>query len=440
MDNKTAQRTTVILAIVMIIAIGGSAILPLFSSNNQVTTQQTAVPTATVVPTFAPAITDFTSISFDQDYLHSSGLFSVSQPTGWTPGVPTTKPDSVDITFNNAELLSVLQASLQIAAAPIENMDQLDAIYTTAVLNQSWSNYRNPRETARVRLPDNKLQIDFELQNARQQVFVARQISWWDTDWIYNVRVVTPNNQIDLLKFLSDKMVAGFKPNRIFAGTPADWQAYFDPTQKFILRFPSTWSLTDSAPGLPASIEGPNTSLRVEAQPVSAPLDEAAARTWVESSRAGATVVSVQPVTRGDASGFSVAYTYADSDGDSNSGLALLLNGPDNTLYAANLRIFEADVDLNTDTDQVSHDDLVKTLNSFQLLSTLNVPLPTPTPTVTAAPTSTAAPATATAPAPTTAPTVEATAEVTAEATTEPTAAPTVEATEEATAEASASS
>ncbi len=421
MDNQSAKRATIILGVIMIIAIGSSAILPLFTSNTT-STSPTQAATDTVVPTFAPSITDFSGIQFNTDYLHPTGLFSVAQPTGWTIGTQPVQPQGAEVTMNNADIFSVIQVSLQEASAPINSLDDVDAMNSPAELSQSWSNYRSERETARTR-QDNKLIIDFEMQNARSQTFVARQTSWYDTDWVYSVRVVTPNNQIDLLKYLMDKEVASFKPYRIFVGTPADWSAYYDQTAGFIIRYPTTWSLTDSAPGLPASIDGPTSKLRVEAVSASAPLDEAAARSWVTSNQAGATVTSVQPVTRGDLTGFSVAYTYTDSDGNADSGLALLLNGKNNKLYIANLQIFEANVDLNKDDQQVTHDDLVKVLSTFQLLPGLNVPVPTATPVPTGLPST---------------PTAEATAAIT----TEPTAAPTntAEATQQAapTAEATA--
>jgi hypothetical protein len=408
MDNQSARRATIILGVIMIIAIGSSTILPLFS--NTAVTQPTDAPTATIVPTFPPEMTDFSTIQFTQDYLHPTGLFSVSEPTGWTIGSQPVKADGAEVSMNNADIFSVIQVSLQIAPAPLQSMDDLDAIYTTTALNQSWSNYRSPRETARSRTGDNKLIIDFELQNSRGQVFLARQTSWYDTDWVYSIRVVTPNNQIDLLKYMMDKEIASFKPYRMFAGTPGDWSAYFDQVNRYIIRYPTTWTLSDSAPGLPASIESDKGSLRLEAQSVSAPLNEDAARAWVASSRSGAAVTSVQPVTRDGQAGFSVAYTYTDPDGDANSGLALLLNAPDNKLDVANLRIFEANVDLNTDTAQVSHDELVKILGTFHLLSGLNVPVPTATPLPTLAATATPeatteATSTAVAPTATAAPT-----------------------------------
>ncbi len=375
----------------MIAAIALSAILPIFT-NNAVTAQQTAVATDAPTVTSPPVMTDFTSIKFDDDYLHPSGLFSVAQPTGWIPGQETSKPDGVEITMNNGALLSVIQSSVQIAPTVVPDLDAVNELYTQATLNSSWSNYSryaetglNYRETSRTR-DDNKLTIDFELKNTRGQIFVARQVAWWDTDWVYSIRVVTPDNQIELLKYMMDNLVASFKPNRIFAGTPGDWRAYFDPSNNLVIRYPADWRVSDSAIGRPTTIDGPTASVRVQSQSVSAALDEAAARAWVSANIAGATITSAKETQRGEHSGFMVAYTYSDADGNSNSGLVLLLNGTDNTLYSANLRIFEANVDLNEDTAQVSHTQLVNILGTFQLLSGLNVPLPTATPTITLPP------------------------------------------------------
>ncbi len=391
MDNSAARRASMILGGIMIIAIALSAILPIFT-NNATAAQQTAQATDAPTVTSPPVVTDFSGIKFDTDYLHPSGLFSVAEPTGWIPGQQTTKPDGAEITMNNGQLLSVVQSSVQIAQAPIPNLDAIDSLYTSAALNSSWSNYArysdtglNYREQSRTR-EDNKVVIDFELKNNRGQVFVARQVAWADTDWVYSIRVVTPDNQISLLKFLMDNLVKSFKPNRIFAGTPADWGAYFDPSNNLIIRFPSTWKVTDSAPGRPTSIDGSTGSLRVQSQSVSALLDEAAVRNWVAANVPAATVTSVKETKRGELSGFMAAYTYADADGNQNSGLALLLNGANNTLYSANLRIFEANVDLNVDSAQVAHSDLMKILNSFQLLTGIKVPLPTATATFTLPP------------------------------------------------------
>jgi hypothetical protein len=216
MEHSAARRASMILGGVMIAAIALSAILPIFQNNANLlaTLEPTTAPTVTP----PPVLTDFTTIAFDQDYLHPSGLFSVAAPTGWIPGQETSKPEGVEITMNNGTLLSVIQSSVQISPTVVADLDEVDAIYNSASLNSSWSNYAryaetglNYRETSRTREND-KLTIDFELKNTRGQIFVARQVAWWDTDWIYSIRVVTRDNQIVLLKFLMDTVVASFKP------------------------------------------------------------------------------------------------------------------------------------------------------------------------------------------------------------------------------------
>jgi hypothetical protein len=333
----------------------------------------------------------------------------------------------------------VIQVSLQIANEPIDSVDKLDGLYTSATLNSSWSNYRrdaqtglNYRETGRKR-DNNQLTLDFELKNNRQQTFLARQVAWADSTWVYSVRVVMPENAIDALKYMVDNLVPTFKSYKtLFDGTPADWKAYFDPTSNFVIRYPSTWTLDDGGPGRPTSFSGDNAVLRVESQPGVSAADEAAARAWVEASRAGVTVVSVKPVTRGAQSGFSVAYSYTDTDGNPQSGLALLLNTGD-ALHVANLRIAAPNIDLNADDLAEPYATLAKVLGTFQSLGDINVPLPTRTPTPTLAPATETPVATATLPATATVtenavevtleiPTEEVTVEATTEATTEPTA------------------
>jgi hypothetical protein len=248
---------------------------------------------------------------------------------------------------------------------------------------------------------------------------LARQSSWTDGQWIYSVRVVTPETMVDLLKYVLDNETTTLKPNKQFVGIPFDWPGYFDQTTGYIIRYPGTWSVTDSGLGRPASISGPNAALRVEAQ-ANAANDEAAARKWVEDTVPGSTIVSAKAVERAGAKGFQVAYSFTTPDGDKQSGAALLLNGPDAALHIANLRLNAADVDLNSDAAATNNADAVKVLSSFQAIGvglTLPPP-PTPTPLPTAAFT----------PTPETTATPEVTAEAvgTAEATLEATAEATV--------------
>ncbi|MCB9450092.1 MAG: hypothetical protein H6672_01565 [Anaerolineaceae bacterium] len=366
MDTGT-RRVTVILGLIMVIAMGSSVILPLL----RVGTTQTAQPTATPAPTLPPPITDLSTISLDQTFVHPSGLFTVTDPGGWTPGQPVTNPETVEIAFSNTDLSSVVQAIVYIPTVQLETpltLDDVDAYWSDSTLAQSWSRYSSWRETSPERIRENdQLIIDFEL-TLRDQTYVARQISWTDGSWIYNLRVVTLENATDMLKYLATTIAPTLKPLQEFVGTPTDWSAYIDQTTGLAMRFPTSWTITDSAPGRPATVVYGDTTLRLEAIADTAVADETAASTWVESTRPDVSIVSVNPIEREGYNGYSVAYSYTTLDGDAQSGLALLLNGADNHLYTANLRLTAAGVDLNSADAAATYGDVQEALKTFTIL------------------------------------------------------------------------
>ncbi len=366
--HARARRNLIIIGVVMLVAMGASTIMPLLTRNVRTQANQPEVrPTEAPIPTFPPPIQNLQAISLDQTYFHPSGLFSVAQPEGWDNVQPLTNADTARVTMTNSEALSVLEVSVVQPETPVTNLDELEARYTTEYLRQSWSRYQDERETAR-RREDDKLVIDFEM-TLQRQTYVARQVSWTDGDWIYEVRVVTPENATDTLVYLLNSVVPTLRPNKQFAGTPTDWNAYHDTASEAFIRYPSDWTLEDSAEGRLASIAGSGgETLRVETQPDTTITDESAAREWVEANLDGAEILSVEPVTRGENEGFSVAYTYTDFDGETNSGLAVLLNGEDNALRVANLRFPEAGVDLNSEGGQEGYSHLATVMDTFMLL------------------------------------------------------------------------
>ncbi len=363
-----ARRNLIIIGVVMLVAMGASTILPVLTQNVRNTANQPQVqPTDVPIPTFPAPIENLQSVSFDQTYFHPSGLFSVAQPSGWDSTQPLTNTDTARVTMTNGAALSVVEVSVVQPEQPVATLDELDARYTTEYLNQSWSRYQSEHETAR-RREDDKIVIDFEMSLSRQN-YVARQVAWTDGEWIYEVRVVTPENATDTLVYVLDHLVPTLAPNKQFAGTPMDWNAYHDQTTEAFVRYPADWTLEDSAEGRLASIAGSaGEVLRVENQPDTTIADDAAATAWVEANIDDATVVSVEPVTRGEAEGFAVAYSYNDLDGEEYSGLAILLNGADDALRVANLRFPEAGVDLNSDSAAESYGNLVTVMDTFMLL------------------------------------------------------------------------
>ena len=355
-----------IIGILMVGIMGLSAIMPLLSQNT-LNNQQTQVePTA--LPTLPPP-PNTNTITFDQTYLHPSGLFTVAEPSGWTSSQPETSGDNVRALFSNTDAQSIVQVDVtQLPATdgPV-TLDDVDAYFNDTYLSSSWRNYTNVDTSSREQV-DDKLVLDFSM-SANNQTYVARQQSWTDGEWVYSVRVVMPSNATNALVYVLDNVASTVQPQKEFAGTPFNWTAYFDQQDTSIIRFPSEWTLADSAPGKPASIEGlGDTTLRVETDVEAAVDSEDAARAWVESSRSGANILSVQPVTRDGIEGYSVAYSYKTVDGDSTSGLAVLLNGPDEKLHVANLRFPGADVDLNATEEVASHSDLLQVMNSFNVL------------------------------------------------------------------------
>ncbi|MCZ2094826.1 MAG: hypothetical protein LC121_00880, partial [Anaerolineae bacterium] len=424
------------------------AILPLIRQAEQtpIVTDSTATP----LPTFPPPPADFNAITFDRVYLHPSGIFSIGQPDGWTASEPNKGATIAQINLINNDQLAVVDAYIEAPGVSLTPQELSDH-FTESAISASWANFTTWQESSRD-LVDERLVIDFTV-TLQQRTYVARQTAWTDGTWIYVVRVLVPENATDYLRYLLDQFVASLKPQTEFQGTPLNWDAYYDPQASHIIRYPSTWTVTDSAPGRPTSISSNDgTLLRVESRGGVSITDEAAARSLVEGERSGISVVSVTPVQRGPGDqeshqGFSVAYSYTTVDGSKDSGLYVLLNSADGNLHVANLLFPASDVDLNAipasapapeataeagaDSADSTYQPLAQVMSTFFVIEPLNLSdqsmaaTPTPLPTL----------------APTAIPTSEATLESTAEAT--PEAIPeatTEEAPAEATAEATAAS
>lgn len=428
--SNNSKRASIYLGVLMAVVLVVGALAPLFSQN-----AATTIPTEltdTPLPTFPSPPADFNAITFDRVYLHPSGIFSIGQPDGWNASEPNKGPTIAQINLINNNQLAVVDSYVEfpgVTTTPQELSDH----FTESAISASWANFTSWQESNRQTV-DDRLVIDFTV-TLQQRTYVARQTAWTDGTWIYVVRVLVPENATDYLRYLLDNFVSSLNAQTEFQGTPFDWDAYYDPQASHIIRYPSEWTITDSAPGRPTSITGDDgTVLRVESRADITIGDETAARAFVEGERSGISVVSVTPVTRGLGQGFSVAYSYTTIDGGAESGLYVLLNTSDGVLHIANLLFPTSGVDLNdsapspeataeveANTPAATNQALAQVMSTFYIIEPLNLSdqsmpaTPTPLPTL----------------APTAAPTSEATVESTAEAT--PEAVP--EATAEATAE-----
>lgn len=375
------QTISIYVGIGLAILMGASLIAPALQPTTTVQEAPTIEPTNTPEPEYPDPITDFSTISFEQGkYLHPSGLFTVSVPTGWQPSQPFNNGRQAQSNFNNADQLSVIEVYLQDPAGQeINTLEDLSGLFTFASLSNSWARYTNWEELSReLDEENNRVVIDFRLSRGAEQFF-AQHAAWYDDEYVYVVRAVTPENNPELLFFLIENMIPTVEALPQFSGSPLGWSAYFDDAENHIVRFPSNWQITDTGQGLPTSIEGEDIAMRVELgdDQIS---DEDAARAYVEGLRSDIEVVSVEPVERNGGEGFAVAYSYSTPDGSPVSGQVVLLNGEDDLLHIANGFINGVDLDLNADDIPTEAQGLTGALDTFSLITGVDFYEPPPPP------------------------------------------------------------
>lgn len=360
------KRLSVLIGVVMIVAMFGSTLIPLLSTNTQ-----TVLPTPIPEPTLPPPISDLTTINFDTRYLHPSGLFSVAVPSGWQTTTTVKNANEAVVNMINSSVFSVVVASVIRPTEAVTSVDDVSQFFNADWLGPSWREYSSWEETAR-RIEGDQLFIDFNVRQGGRN-YIARQRAWTDGDWIYFVRVLALENGAEMLKYLVEQLPATIEPIKALAQQPFEWSAYFDTVDRHIIRYPQTWTVEDAVAGRPASISGDGVILRVES--VVGPIaDEDGARAWLASQRPNATILSVTPIERGDASGWQVAYQFTTPDGEPQSGLSILLNSADDKVHVANIRVPGA-YDLSGDIANTPYAIVKDVLTSFTLLPDLEITL-----------------------------------------------------------------
>ncbi len=362
-DNTNQKRFTVFIGIVLIASMLMSLLIPLVrNADTAAAAQPTVVPTVTP----PPAITDVSSIVFDRTYLHPSGLFSVKLPSGWNASASTSTATEAQMTMQNNAQGSVVEVRLLKPATPITDATQLGQIFTPDWLKSSWRSYQTWDESLR-QVVDNTLQIDFTLKKDGQD-FIARQIARANGDWVYVTRVVAPVNAAEMLRYVLAETDKSIQLQTPVSAVPLEWASYSDATWQHLIRFPAAWQRVDAALGVPASIEGPAGALRVEAVEGKTLASADDAKAYASSTRSGLTVQNVKPISQLGSDGFQVAYTTSTLDGEKQSGVMLLLNGSDNKLHVANLRLSgSGDINLNDETAAAPYAETLKILSSFEI-------------------------------------------------------------------------
>ncbi len=363
--NRTTKTLTYVIGIIMTIAMVGSLILPMLTGNigQAEIDAEAARPTPLPEPTLPPP-PDTAAINFDASFLHESGLFTIGAPTGWSPGSGSNSADEIRASLTNADLLSVIEVRISKDRAGLADSEALSAYLDSAWLGSTWSGYSRWDETGRKITADDIVQIDFNLARGRSHM-IARQESWLEDGDIYSVRVVMAENAPQELKFVLQGVADSIERLPIYAEAPFGWEVYFDNLDKHIARYPAEWEVTDAAEGVPATIVGDAGSLVLSTVDVAINSD-AEAIDWIQSWRSGVTARSVEAVEVDGNAGYKVSYLLASLDGETESGLAIMLNGADNRLHVANLRLSNLKEDLLA--VEASDFPWLATIDSFHLV------------------------------------------------------------------------
>jgi len=310
----------------------------------------------TPVPTFLPPL-DPVTISYSRRVLQGNGLFSilVPEPPDWVE-ISSTYEDP----FRRGRIFMrddqhVIDAFVEEPTAPITDLEGLSQFFNSGTLNVSWRSYSAWKETNRILdTEQNLLVIDFEV-TANNRTFVSRQISWLSEPYVNTVRVITPDNATDLLINMLDNLVPSLVTYTDLAQIPTSWKVYYDETHQHLIRYPSTWNVTDSADGAPATIEGEDAILRVE-RVEGAFADEADFTAYVETLPYFSSIQSVQnPEYPDGVAATSVTYLTQDADGNVGSGNALFVNYAEGW-HLANLVMPNVEIDLHTELAEPASD------------------------------------------------------------------------------------
>ncbi len=370
--NRTTKTLTYVIGIIMTVAMVGSLILPMLSGQiAQGDIGVDAAPTPLPAPTL-PAPPDISAIDFENQYLHSSGLFTFGAPTGWSAGSDSNTADELRANLTNSDLLSVVEVRINKNYNDIADPGALSEFLDKTWLSHTWSGYSRWEETSRKITEGGKVQIDFNLSRGRTYM-IARQESWISDGDIYTVRVVMAENAPRELKFVLQGVASGIKRLPVYADAPFGLVAYFDNLDKHILRYPSEWNVTDAADGLPATIVGEDLTLLIATFDVAIDSEDEAID-WIQNQRGGIKARSVEALDVAGSPGYKLSYRYTTVDGEVESGLLIMLHGTDNRLHVANLRASKLDVDLlSADQSEFPWLDVIDT---FRLAPDLEVDLP----------------------------------------------------------------
>lgn len=342
----------------------------------------------TTVPTALPNDSDTSSnqsapvsailgIEGKPPLLSGSGLFQAFQPasTRWYVYQDNYAPNE-----NRANLIFRGQCAI------IHNFVQLGFNYDTpeelseAVFNDDyftteWLSYPEWELTSRT-FDAPYVIMDFDLVGRPEgncpTDYVGRQISWMENGLLYNVRLVvmkTDKSSLDKLQALTVPSFTTYAYNADIISQQG-WRSRSNLDEGYFIVIPS-YFLIDTVADYVGTAQMASYQINIETS-ADTPLASAEeAQAWLMNYRSGITILDNETVEQPFATGYRFSFSFENSDGDSFSGAASLLNDADGKLYVA--EIFTSEDDLNFLVENTENANLTsarKMLNSFSVMYT----------------------------------------------------------------------
>lgn len=351
-SRKRNRRLATALGTVIGLVIVFTFVISLINPGVVTTDESELFPTFTPRGTELPPPDPSLNPSGEPPYVHSSGYFQTFRPPArdWiaSEDVGAQSDTVLSVVFQNSERLAVVHNYIR-RGVEVASVEALNSEYLTdAHFAESWVDYESWEETGRS-VGEESVTTDFELVSG-QLDYLGRDITrLGENGWVFVTRLVVPGNNPGLLDTLESYVVPAFEALPL-QGLPFDWPTYADAELGYLFKRPVGWRLVAGTPGHPvtfAPADGADRGMvRVWAEEGRA-LDGAGdAEAWLAELVPSAEVIGIDPLQRGDAGGFQVAYSFRDLDGDPRSGLFVALQRPDGWVQAANLQVREADANL----------------------------------------------------------------------------------------------
>lgn len=351
-SSITAGRIAGIIGLLMIV--GSLLATSLLPGGLQRTPQPTEFPTSAPLPTPTPVTFPTpdpagSGLTVAAQMVHPAGTFAIPLPEGFT-ATPSNQDGIHSLSLVDWNRYTVIHAYLQQTSAALD-IAGLDELNNEEMLAGSWSYYDSWEETGRT-LDEDRLTIDFTISLFSNE-YRARHITWPGPDddrpLMGVVRLVVPDNNPTLLDDLEALILGDFVTLTDGLTASLSWGGTVDEVAGFALRHPVEWTMSAGGLGEPTTLDTGSGTLTLagDDSPVE---DDAAAEAWVLAAVEDATIDAVQPVERALGAGFAVAYTASpaigddeDEEGDSQSGVVVLVNTPAGKLVTANLLLTEGD-------------------------------------------------------------------------------------------------